>query len=66
MLGARGMPQFNIRTPENIRESIRDLAASHGRSMNSEIIQALQEYIARNSEAPTTCNSQGFDLSHPA
>ncbi|WP_428977300.1 Arc family DNA-binding protein [Yersinia intermedia] len=54
------MPQFNIRTSENIRESIRDLAASHGRSMNSEIIQALQEYIARNSEALTTCNSQGL------
>ncbi|HHH1311734.1 TPA: Arc family DNA-binding protein [Yersinia enterocolitica] len=54
------MPQFNIRTPEGIREAIRDLAVSHGRSMNSEIIQALQEYIAKNSEAPATCNSQGF------
>ncbi|WP_420854195.1 hypothetical protein [Sodalis ligni] len=32
----------------------------NNRSTNSEIVQALSEYVSRNSEAPTTGNSRGL------
>ncbi|WP_081461604.1 Arc family DNA-binding protein [Photorhabdus asymbiotica] len=53
-------PQVNIRMPNEVRESLKCIANTQDRSMNYVIVKALKEYIARNSEAPTTRNSQGL------
>ncbi len=37
----------NVRYPKEIAEAIKRLAEKHHRSINGEIIQALQEYIQR-------------------
>ena len=37
----------NVRYPKEIAEAIKRLAEQHHRSINGEIIQALQEYIQR-------------------
>jgi hypothetical protein len=37
----------NVRYPKEIAEAIKRLAEKHHRSINGEIIQALQEYIRR-------------------
>ncbi len=53
-------PQVNIRMPDSLKKSLRLLAKINNRSTNSEIVQALSEYVSRNSEAPTTGNSRGL------
>ena len=37
----------NVRYPKELAEAIKRLAEKHHRSINGEIIQALQEYIQR-------------------
>ncbi len=37
----------NVRYPKEIAEAIKRLAEKHHRSINGEIIQALQEYVQR-------------------
>jgi hypothetical protein len=37
----------NVRYPKEIAEAIKRLAEKHHRSINGEIIQALQEYLQR-------------------
>ncbi|WP_227734655.1 Arc family DNA-binding protein [Yersinia proxima] len=58
--------KFNARMPEELHEPMQQISIEYDRSMNYLIVKAVKEFIARNSEAPTTCDSQGFDLSHPA
>lgn len=41
----RGSDKFILRLPEGMRDRIGKLAAQKGRSMNSEIIAALEKYI---------------------
>ncbi|PHM61175.1 hypothetical protein Xish_00297 [Xenorhabdus ishibashii] len=55
-------PQVNIRMPNDLRITLRMLAKIHGRSMNSEIVHALNKYASINGEALTTGNSQGFEI----
>ncbi|AOM40488.1 MULTISPECIES: Arc family DNA-binding protein [Xenorhabdus] len=54
------LPQVNIRMPSEVRENLKCIAGTQDRSMNYVIVKALEEYIARNSEAPTITSSQGF------
>ncbi len=37
----------NVRYPKEIAEALKRLAEKHHRSINGEIIQALQEYVQR-------------------
>lgn len=37
--------KFNLRLPEGMRDAIADRAKANGRSMNSEIVQILQEAL---------------------
>lgn len=39
-------PQINLRIPEALKEKIQELANKHGRSMNAEIIYALENYLS--------------------
>lgn len=41
----RGSDQFVVRFPEGLRDKIKDLADKSGRSMNAEILVALQQHI---------------------
>jgi len=43
----RGAEQIALRLPPGYRDALRDLAAKHGRSVNSEIIAALTWHISR-------------------
>lgn len=38
---------YGTRYPQEVLEAMRKLARAHGRSLNSEIVWALREYIAR-------------------
>lgn len=38
-------PQINLRIPENLKEKIQKLADKNNRSMNAEIILALEKYL---------------------
>ncbi|WP_218057367.1 Arc family DNA-binding protein, partial [Gilliamella sp. Fer1-1] len=38
-------PQINLRIPEELKEKVQELADKHGRSMNAEIILALEKYL---------------------
>ncbi|EKN6263124.1 Arc family DNA-binding protein [Yersinia enterocolitica] len=60
MTSAARYPQINIRIPGVTREALKSIATQQDRSVNYIAVKAIEEFIARNSEAPTTCNSQGL------
>ncbi|RAW93976.1 MULTISPECIES: Arc family DNA-binding protein [unclassified Photorhabdus] len=39
------MERFNVRLPAGMRDAIAERAEKHGRSMNSEIVQILQDVL---------------------
>ena len=41
----------NVRYPKELADAIKQLAEKHHRSVNGEIIQAIQEYIQRQEKA---------------
>ena len=47
---SRGSDQFVLRMPEGMREKLRDIAEANGRSMNSEIVQRLQDSFDRDAQ----------------
>jgi len=47
MKGARKLPQFNLRWPEEILSLIRKVAEENGRSANAEIYQRVMESLKR-------------------
>jgi hypothetical protein len=49
MAGKRA-DQYMLRFPEGMRENLAKLAASNGRSMNTEIIAALEKHLERDSD----------------
>ena|SRR6185312_10122304 len=58
----RGSDQFVIRMPPGMRDHLAKLAGEHGRSMNSEILEALERYIANDLPGTGTPISQeGLD-----
>ncbi|ARP86275.1 Arc family DNA-binding protein [Bordetella genomosp. 9] len=40
--------QFTLRLPPGMRDSLKELAAKHGRSMNSEILERLERSLSPN------------------
>ncbi|HAW3716458.1 Arc family DNA-binding protein [Escherichia coli] len=52
--------KFNLRFPDGMRETIAERAKRNGRSMNSEIIQILQDAIEGSSELSKRLNLVGF------
>jgi hypothetical protein len=44
------MDRFNVRLPAGMRDAIADLAKENGRSMNSEIIAAIEMALQMNAE----------------
>ncbi len=52
--------QLKVRLPIELREPAHQLAAKNDRSVNYLFIKAMKEFIARNNEAPATCDSQGL------
>lgn len=48
------MDRFNVRLPAGMRDAIADRAKSNGRSMNSEIVQILQDALAEPSQESLT------------
>jgi predicted DNA-binding protein len=45
MIAARGADQFVIRFPPGVRERVAQRAAENGRSMNTEIIAAIEAHL---------------------
>lgn len=42
---ARSDPQFNVRMPDKIKKALAERAKDNGRSMNSEIVQILEDAL---------------------
>jgi plasmid stability protein len=55
----RGSDQFVIRMPPGMRDRVAELAARHGRSMNSEVLEALEAYV-RGPRTGTELSEEGF------
>lgn len=49
--------KFNLRLPEGMRDAIAERALKNGRSMNSEIVQILEDALSANNT-----ETQGLDL----
>lgn len=47
MLGARKLPQFNLRWPQKDLDLIRKIAEENGRSANSEIYRRVMESLKK-------------------
>lgn len=45
MIAPKGARQLAVRMPEDVREQIKEVAASEGRSVNTEIICAVRAWI---------------------
>lgn len=45
-----GVVQFALRIPIEMRDKVKEIARSRGRSVNSEIVCALTEYVATENE----------------
>ncbi|EKN6261112.1 TPA: Arc family DNA-binding protein [Yersinia enterocolitica] len=44
---ARNDPQFNVRMPADLKEKLTTLAEENGRSINAEIVKAIEDAIDR-------------------
>lgn len=51
MKGMRNIAPFGLRMPDDLREAIAERAKRNGRSMNSEIVQILQDTLDANENA---------------
>ncbi|WP_164880267.1 CopG family ribbon-helix-helix protein [Klebsiella michiganensis] len=45
-------PQVNIRMPDDLKKSLKEIAEEKDRSLNYVIVQALKEFATKCSEAP--------------
>ncbi|MDQ6201028.1 Arc family DNA-binding protein [Morganella morganii] len=48
MKGMRSIAPFGLRMPDELKEKIQERAKANGRSMNSEIIQILEDAVGGN------------------
>ncbi|MCO7420679.1 Arc family DNA-binding protein [Enterobacter kobei] len=55
---ARTDPQFNVRMPEEIKQQLTHIAATNRRSINAEIIAAIQLWIKMHKEQIIPSSSQ--------
>lgn len=56
---SRGTDQFNLRLPDGMRDEIAERAEGAGRSMNTEIVVALQAWLAGPTTAPASRDENG-------
>lgn len=52
--------KFNLRFPDGMRDAIAERAKANGRSMNSEIVQILQDALDQNSTVSKQLDILGF------
>ena len=45
MKGASQIAPFGVRMPEGLKDKLQELAKRNGRSLNSEIVHILEEYV---------------------
>ncbi len=57
----RGADQYMMRFPDGMRDTLHDLAKQNGRSINSEIIVALEKHLASNGIEIPNSNPTGFN-----
>lgn len=55
---ARNDPQFNVRMPDEIKQQLTHIAATNRRSINAEIIAAIQLWIKMHKEQVIPSSSQ--------
>ncbi|HEA0253133.1 TPA: Arc family DNA-binding protein, partial [Salmonella enterica] len=55
---ARNDPQFNVRMPDEIKQQLTHIAATNRRSINAEIIAAIQLWIKIHKEQVIPSSSQ--------
>ncbi|EEW2187858.1 Arc family DNA-binding protein [Escherichia coli] len=55
---ARNDPQFNVRMPDDIKQQLTHIAATNRRSINAEIIAAIQLWIKMHKEQVIPSSSQ--------
>lgn len=55
---ARNDPQFNVRMPDEIKQQLTSIAATNRRSINAEIIAAIQLWIKMHKEQVIPSSSQ--------
>lgn len=60
---ARTDPQFNVRMPEEIKQELKHIAATNRRSINAEIIAAIQLWIKAHKEQVIPSTSQDLTKS---
>lgn len=63
MRSSREMGSLNVRLPEQLKENFKALAGRNGRSIAAEFIVAINEYVARNSEASAAGTAKASGLS---
>ncbi|WP_241610295.1 Arc family DNA-binding protein [Rosenbergiella epipactidis] len=62
MKGMRNIAPFGLRMPDEIRDAITERAKSNGRSINSEIIQILQEALEGKELPPSEHKEAPLDI----
>lgn len=45
MMKVRDIAPYGVRMPADLKEKLQSLAKKHGRSLNSEIVHILEEYV---------------------
>lgn len=55
---ARNDPQFNVRMPDEIKQQLTHIAATNRRSINAEIIAAIQLWIKMHKEQVIPSSNQ--------
>lgn len=58
--------KFNLRFPDGMRDAIAERAKANGRSMNSEIVQILQDALDVDEQIAAARKKSGNDLSEDA
>ncbi|MBN5380655.1 Arc family DNA-binding protein [Serratia bockelmannii] len=62
MKGMRNIAPFGLRMPDELRESVAKRAKANGRSMNSEIVQILEDTLMRDDNSSPSAHSSEVDL----
>ena len=60
---ARSDPQFNVRMPDDIKQQLTHIAATNRRSINAEIIAAIELWIKINKEQVIPSTAQNLTKS---
>lgn len=53
LVAAQGADKYIVRLPDGMRDRIAELAKDSGRSMNSEIIAAIEQYLIAKTDEPS-------------